>query len=521
MSFALDVLIFVTAWAHVILAPYTKVEESFNLHATHDVLSYGISPSGIRNYDHNTFPGAVPRTFIGSVILAWLATPAILLGPVLQKSDVQMIIRICLATGNALGLCFIRRAVSRRFGHLTSVYFTLLSITQFHLPFWMGRTLPNMFALLPALASLITRTPYASVSSGRSTTKAIAFLTFATVVFRAEILLLLGPIVLQSMLFGHITLKKVIKVGLVSGLISLALTMTIDSYFWGKPYLWPEFAGIYFNVYQGKSAEWGTSPRYAYWTSHLPKLLLSSLPLSMVGFLRDQSIRVLLLPFLLFIGLISCLAHKEWRFIIYVVPIFNASAAVGARYLTRISNRTTLGKLFALSIMPIFLGLNIALTCILTLTSINNYPGGDALALMHNLYPQYPSAQVHISNLAAQTGASLFLQLNAPPYPNPIPDASLRASSSWTYDKTENLTIMDLTAQQYITHLIVEEYPDEETRRHWEVVATVESFERWSIDWHVLRTLPREKSVAGLQDWLLGVLKMVKEEKLWILHRKS
>jgi alpha-1,6-mannosyltransferase len=41
MSLVLDALIYVVAWAHVLLAPYTKVEESFNLHAIHDILLYG------------------------------------------------------------------------------------------------------------------------------------------------------------------------------------------------------------------------------------------------------------------------------------------------------------------------------------------------------------------------------------------------------------------------------------------------------------------------------------------------
>jgi alpha-1,6-mannosyltransferase len=43
----LDTLLFAVAWAHVLLAPYTKVEESFNLHAVHDVIMYGVGPLAI------------------------------------------------------------------------------------------------------------------------------------------------------------------------------------------------------------------------------------------------------------------------------------------------------------------------------------------------------------------------------------------------------------------------------------------------------------------------------------------
>jgi len=47
--FAIDLVLLIVAWAHVLLAPYTKVEESFNLHATHDVFFYGVSPSALKH----------------------------------------------------------------------------------------------------------------------------------------------------------------------------------------------------------------------------------------------------------------------------------------------------------------------------------------------------------------------------------------------------------------------------------------------------------------------------------------
>lgn len=49
MHIFLDPLILLTAWAHVVLSPHTKVEESFNLHAVHDILMYGIGPNEIPN----------------------------------------------------------------------------------------------------------------------------------------------------------------------------------------------------------------------------------------------------------------------------------------------------------------------------------------------------------------------------------------------------------------------------------------------------------------------------------------
>lgn len=544
----LDALLLFVPLLHVYLAPYTKVEESFNLHATHDVLMYGLKPSLLRSYDHFVFPGAVPRTFIGSIALGWISTPLLLVshfaGFLKSKANAQMIVRFTLATINSICVIRIRRSVSVRYGRLTSAFFALLSASQFHLPFWMGRTLPNMFALpLVNLAHGLLveegpkpvsttpgQTPVSEITRLAHLYLAISLLTVAGIVFRAELALLLGALVLCALISRRIKLSLAVQAGVAAAPPAIMATFLVDSYFWKVGPLWPELAGVFFNVFQGKSSEWGVSPWHTYISSALPKLLLSSLPLSLFSITVDSRSRSFLLPNILFVALISALAHKEWRFVVYVVPAFNVAAAQGLRVLYRACRQRL--RFFAPLLVLAPIVVNIGATAFFVKTSMENYPGGAAISHLNDRFSHLPEARIHICNLAAQTGASLFLQVHSPPYAPHLRPPS-QPALNWTYSKTDATLAPDDFNNSNFTHLILESSPGtsigklgwsdlvEVKGAQWRVVHETPTFERWKISPTWIRAFKQRslKELKGLVEEGVWPMSMKTSTALWILER--
>ena len=355
-SLALDALLFAVAATHVALTPYAKVEESFNLQATHDVLVHG---SELSAYDHHVFPGVVPRTFVGAIALAGATAPFRAALAAFGVSDdaygtrvpTQMAARLALAALVVASLGRFRRALGSALGPPVGVAFALLTATQFHLLFYASRTLPNVFALV------LTTLGAADWFEGRRHRRAVFLLVLAAIVFRCDAVLLLAPSASTcSSPAPSPSPKPSHGARDVSSPPSPSPSSSTPSCgarptrppdaaaswpsgrFWpgAAGVLWPEGAVLWFNVAENKSSAWGVSPWHWYLlTSALPRALLLAYPLAFLGATVEPRSRPLARAAATFVGLYSFLPHKELRFIFPAVPLMNACAACAVHFVVQ------------------------------------------------------------------------------------------------------------------------------------------------------------------------------------------
>ncbi|XP_060673362.1 dol-P-Man:Man(7)GlcNAc(2)-PP-Dol alpha-1,6-mannosyltransferase isoform X2 [Ziziphus jujuba] len=329
-------------------------------------------------------------------------------------------------------LRFFRLQVRDQFGHQVEAFFVILTAVQFHLLFYCTRPLPNILALGVvnlAYGYWFKRKYYAALNC----------LIFATIIFRCDILLLLCPLGLELFLTKSISIWGTLKCCLWFALLSIGLTVMVDSIMW-KRLLWPEFEVFWFNSVQNRSSEWGTHPFHWYFTSALPRSLLAAYPLFMLGIFLDRRVLLFILPVFSFVLLYSKLPHKELRFIISSVPIFNLSAALAANRIYN-NRKKAFWKLMYFVMIGLLL-ISLGCTIITFLASYENYPSGHALKYFHqygNVANHKNEQWIHIDTFSAMNGISRFCESDFP----------------WRYSKEEGIPLEELK-QRNFTYLINE-----------------------------------------------------------------
>ncbi|KAH1241625.1 Dol-P-Man:Man(7)GlcNAc(2)-PP-Dol alpha-1,6-mannosyltransferase [Glycine max] len=471
-----DFLLGSIAAFYVLTVPYTKVEESFNVQAMHDILYHRLN---LDNYDHLEFPGVVPRTFLVkffvfcALLVSLIAAPFVLTANLLHLPKFYALLIVWMALGCIIlyTLRFFRHQIRNKFGHQVEAFFVILTATQFHFLFYCTRPLPNILAL--GLVNLA----YGYWFRGRFYA-ALNSLIFTTTVFRCDMLLLLCPIGLQLLLVRWKT-KKVSVWGALKhctgmALFCIGLTILVDSIMW-KRLLWPEFEVFWFNSVLNKSSEWGvnfsksdlaglivnsyvlssiasldvvklysapshnseflwvvilfyffwkswdysdlcfeTHAFHWYFTSALPRSLLAAFPLSLFGLFVDRRVRSFTFPVLAFILLYSKLPHKELRFIISSVPIFNLSASIASNRIYNNKKKMVWNLLFLILLGLLLMSLAGTVTSFMA--SYWNYPSGHALKKLHGIgfHNDTDERWVHIDTFSAMNGISRFCESDFP-----------------------------------------------------------------------------------------------------------
>ncbi|KAI9027997.1 Alg9-like mannosyltransferase family-domain-containing protein [Hyaloraphidium curvatum] len=482
LDFAIPALVTLYIW----MCPYTKVEESFNMQAIHDLLYHG--PFDIKAFDHNEFPGVVPRTFLGAIAVALASLPYKNL--VADKLTMQMVVRTVLGIWTSFTLLKLRTAVSKTMGAEVGRWFVVVTAAQFHVLFWASRTLPNIFAF--GLVNLALA-EWLAARGGHH--RMVWLFAAAAAIFRAEVLLFAVPVIAAKWIWeGKIVFRELrlaLFHGIAASLLAVALTVAVDSYFWGRT-LWPEYEVFKFNGMENKSVRWGVEPSYYYFTNLVPRITGAALPMALGAALVDRRSRFLLLPVLLFLGAYSYLIpHKEWRFVIYVVPLINTAAA---RWLTLTRTGTVedigappsgaapsfIGRLLFLGSLAM-LALNALATMFQANVSSYNYPGGAAMAKLHELEADRGSpVYVHIDSFSAMNGITRFLEMR--------PD--------WKYSKFEGYqSKMDFYKAGY-THLITSE-PQIQPEQVWEYQHAQEAY----AGLHPLVEMDDLRAAVAKRDW--------------------
>ncbi|BFZ63935.1 glycosylphosphatidylinositol anchor biosynthesis [Saitoella coloradoensis] len=153
---------------------------------------------------------------------------------------------------------------------------------------------------------------------------------------------------------GHLMLTSPRRVSFMVqaaflGALAIGVNFVVDSLYYQRPVFTP-YNFLQFNLVEGLSGFYGSSPWHYYLTQGLPLLLTAFLPFTVVGLVRYASAEhVGLVGWV--VGSYSVIGHKEWRFLYPLLPLLLVYTAVSLSRLSRWTKRQVVPIVFLLNVL--------------------------------------------------------------------------------------------------------------------------------------------------------------------------
>lgn len=205
----------------------------------------------------------------------------------------------------------------------------------------------------------------------------------------------------------------------------------------------------------------------------------------------------------------SLLKHKEWRFIVYILPSCNVLALAGLTVVRRYNRR--LSRFVFLCICSFSLGF----TLLSTFISTQNYPGGYGLLLLNRHLQEDLSQErqpiAHLDVYGRMTGASNLLHL-----------------TGLTYNRNESLT----EASQYTDFdYVLTHEPRQLSGLEFEAVDTVKGWAGLQLQISQWKEVVRRRNLQNvsktgeesLVEWIARIapVRLRIEDQVWVLKNRK
>ncbi|XP_072038119.1 GPI mannosyltransferase 3-like [Amphiura filiformis] len=268
---------------------------------------------GLRGYTYPAMFAAVHKL---------LAVLKLDFGPVLVVTP-----RVMQATFSAFGDLFVYRFTRRLVGVHGAAWALMCQICSWFIFYTATRTLSNtMETILTTFALYYYPWPEAMLAKGQPKllshgTKLYLFYASLACIMRPTAGIVWLPLMLWHLFRTNNKVMTIIKDYIPIGLLALLWSMCIDRICYGK-WVFVPYNFVHFNVFHDIGAFYGSHPFYWYLTQGVPVVMATHMVPFLLGVkVSWRRLKPLLILMAWIIAVYSCLSHKEFRFILPIMPL--------------------------------------------------------------------------------------------------------------------------------------------------------------------------------------------------------